>query len=49
VPNAIRTDNGVPLASPQPLGLSKLAVWWLRLGNEIERIKPGGPQQDGRH
>ena len=30
-------------------GLSKLAVWWLRLGIAIERIKPGCPQQNGRH
>jgi transposase InsO family protein len=29
--------------------LSKLAVWWLRLGIHIERIPPGHPQQDGRH
>ena len=41
---------GVPFASPQALyGLSRLAVWWLRLGIEIERIKPGHPQQNGRH
>jgi hypothetical protein len=26
-----------------------MAVWWLRLGVEIERIKPGRPQQNGRH
>ena len=33
LPKAIRTDNGVPFASPNALfGLSKLAVWWLRLG-----------------
>jgi putative transposase len=50
VPKAIRTDNGVPFASPNSLfGLSKLSVWWLRLGIEIERIKPGNPQQNGRH
>ena len=50
LPTAIRTDNGVPFASPNALyGLSKLAVWWLRLGIEIERIKPGHPQQNGRH
>src|SRR5205814_3238020 len=50
LPKAIRTDNGVPFASPHALfGLSKLAVWWLRLGIEIERIKPGHPQQNGRH
>src|SRR5713226_1849199 len=47
---AIRTDNGVPLASRHALyGLSKLAVWWLRLGIRLERIQPGQPQQNGRH
>jgi putative transposase len=50
LPRAIRTDNGVPFASPNALfNLSKLSVWWLRLGIEIERIKPGNPQQNGRH
>jgi len=50
LPRAIRTDNGVPFASPHALfGLSKLAVWWLRLGIDIERIKPGHPTQNGRH
>lgn len=50
LPAAIRSDNGVPFASPNALfNLSKLAVWWLRLGIQIERIKPGHPQQNGRH
>jgi putative transposase len=50
VPHAIRTDNGNPFSSPTALfGLSKLSVWWLRLGINIERIKPGNPQQNGRH
>ncbi len=50
LPRSIRTDNGVPFASANALfGLSKLSVWWLRLGIEIERIKPGNPQQNGRH
>jgi transposase InsO family protein len=50
LPGAIRSDNGVPFASPNGLyGLSKLSVWWLRLGIEIERIMPGRPQQNGRH
>jgi hypothetical protein len=50
LPLAIRSDNGVPFASPNALfNLSKLAVWWLRLGIGIERIKPGRPQQNGRH
>jgi transposase InsO family protein len=30
-------------------GMSKLSVWWLRLGIGIERIKPGNPQQNGLH
>ena len=50
LPAAIRSDNGVPFASPNALfNLSKLSVWWLRLGIAIERIKPGRPQQNGRH
>ena len=50
LPDAIRTDNGIPFASPHAFfGLSRLSVWWLRLGIQIERIKPGHPQQNGRH
>jgi transposase InsO family protein len=50
LPHAIRSDNGVPFASPNALfNLSKLSVWWLRLGLQIERIQPGHPQQNGRH
>ena len=47
LPDAIRTDNGVPFSSPNALfGLSKLAVWWLRLGINIQHIKPGHPEQE---
>src|SRR6202045_4773048 len=50
LPRAIRSDNGVPFASNSAFfGLSKLSVWWLRLGIGIERIRPGNPQQNGRH
>ena len=50
LPRAIRTDNGGPFASANSLfGLTRLSVWWLRLGIDIERIKPGRPQQNGRH
>lgn len=50
LPQAIRSDNGVPFASPNGLfNLSKLSVWWLRLGVSIERIEPGHPQRNGRH
>ena len=44
LPAAIRTDNGIPFSCPNALlGLSKLSVWWLRLGIQIERIRPGNP------
>lgn len=49
LPQAIRTDNGPPFASPAPAGLSRLALWWIRLGIRQERIEPGEPQQNGRH
>ena len=50
LPCRIRSDNGVPFASAHALyGLSRLAVWWLRLGIQIERIRPGHPEQNGRH
>ena len=50
LPDAMRTDNGLPFASPNGLyNLSRLSVWWLRLGISIERIQPGMPQQNGRH
>ena len=50
LPLGIRSDNGVPFASANALfNLSRLSVWWLRLGIHIERIKPGRPQQNGRH
>jgi putative transposase len=50
LPANIRGDNGVPFASPHALfQLSRLAVWWLRLGIGIERIRPGHPHQNGRH
>jgi len=50
LPVTIRSDNGLPFASPNGLyNLSRLSVWWLRLGIAIERIKPGKPQQNGRH
>ena len=46
LPAAIRSDNGLPFASPNGLyNLSKLSVWWLRLGIAIERIQPGAPAE----
>jgi len=46
LPGNIRSDNGVPFASPHALfNLSKLAVWWLRLGIGIERIRPSSAER----
>jgi putative transposase len=50
MPVGIRTDNGIPFACGNALyGLTRLSVWWLRLGIALERIKPGHPEQNGRH
>ena len=48
-PLAIRTDNGPPFATVAAGGLSRLAIWWIKLGIRPERIAPGQPQQNGRH
>ena len=50
VPEAIRSDNGVPFASSTGvLGLSKLSAWWVALGIDLERGRPGCPQDNGAH
>src|SRR3989475_8107515 len=45
----IRSDNGPPFATTGVAGLSRLAIWWIRLGIRPERIERGKPQQNGRH
>lgn len=49
LPKAIRSDNGTPFSSTAILGLSKLNVWWMKLGIEIEFTRPSSPQDNGRH
>jgi putative transposase len=50
VPGAIRSDNGPPFASPNGLlGLSRLSSWWLANGIDLERSRPGCPQDNGGH
>lgn len=50
LPAAIRSDNGIPFASGNSLwNMTRLSVWWIRLGIKLERIEPGNPQQNGRH
>lgn len=50
LPGAIRSDNGPPFASTQGLlGLTRLSAWWLALGIDLERSRPGCPQDNGAH
>jgi transposase InsO family protein len=49
VPRAIRSDNGVPFASSGFARLSRLSVWWLRLGIQWHPIRPGHPEENGAH
>lgn len=49
LPRALRTDNGTPFATTGAGHLSQLAVWWLKLGIQLDRIDPGHPEQNGRH
>jgi transposase InsO family protein len=49
LPNAIRTDNGVPFAGCGIHGLTQLNVWWMRLGIQHQRIHPSSPQENGAH
>lgn len=49
LPLAVRTDNGPPFASRGVAGLSRLSLYWMKLGIVPERIQPGHPEQNGRH
>jgi putative transposase len=49
LPQRLRSDNGAPFACAGVIGLSRLAVWWIRLGIVPERIAPGHPEQNGSH
>jgi putative transposase len=49
LPAAIRSDNGAPFASTSLCGLTKLSVFWMKLGISLERIRPAHPEENGRH
>jgi transposase InsO family protein len=50
LPRAIRSDNGVPFAATNALlGLTRLSAWWLALGIDLDRSRPGCPQDNGGH
>jgi hypothetical protein len=42
-PKAIKSDNGSPFATRSLASLSRLSVWWIKLGIIPERIKTGAP------
>jgi len=49
LPKRIRSDNGGPFASISLGRLSRLSVWWIRLGVMPELIEPRHPEQNGIH
>lgn len=49
LPKAIWTDNGPPFGGVGPLGYSRLAVWWRRLGIRVEYSRPAAPQDNAAH
>jgi putative transposase len=49
LPKRLRTDNGAPFGSNGESGLTRLTVWWIKLGIVPEHIPPGQPQHNGRH
>jgi len=50
LPRVIRSDNGTPFASTRAVfGLSRLSAWFVALGIQLDRIKPGCPYQNGGH
>lgn len=50
VPLFIGSDNGGPFSCSRALaGLSRLAVWWIKLGITPIRIHPGCPWENGVH
>src|ERR1700722_11698883 len=50
LPGAIRSDNGTPFAQVNGIhGLSRLSAWWVALGIDLERGRPGHPQDNGGH
>jgi hypothetical protein len=50
LPRVIRSDNGIPFACLHSLfGLTRLSAWWLALGIDLDRNRPGHPEDNGAH
>jgi transposase InsO family protein len=49
LPKVIRVDNGAPFGGRGALGLSRLSVWWLRLGVAVDFVRRAHPEDNGAH
>src|SRR4029078_11016324 len=49
LPKAMRSDNGAPFASTGLANLTRLSTYWMRLGIDLERIRPAHPEENGQH
>jgi transposase InsO family protein len=49
LPKAMRSDNGAPFASTGLANLTRLSAFWMRLGIDLERIRPAHPEENGQH
>ena len=50
LPKRIHCDNGTPFIAVRARGgISKLTAWWISLGIEVIRSRPGCPQDNGSH
>ena len=49
LPRIIRVDNGAPFGGKGALGLSRLSVWWLRLGIRVEFTRRARPGDNAAH
>ncbi len=49
MPKAMRSDNGCPFCSPAIGGISRLSIWWTKLGIFHDRSRPASPQDNGQH
>jgi transposase InsO family protein len=49
MPRAIQVDNGPPFGGAGALGLTRLSVWWVRLGIRVQFGRPRCPQDNAAH
>lgn len=49
LPKRIRVDNGSPFGSKGPRGLTRLSVWWIKQGIEVEFGRAAHPEDNAAH